>query len=534
MTDQDAIHADYVIVGGGTAGCVLANRLSADGTTRVLVLEAGPEDRNRWISMPAGVVKLFTHPSLVWPYETEPEPQLRDRRLYWPRGKVLGGTSSINGMTYVRGQAQDYDAWAHIAGSQWSFDALLPYFRRIEDHPLGPSHWHGRGGPVQIGSVAYRHAVSSAFHAAMVAAGVQDNPDYNGESQEGVSFNQVMMHDGRRVSAASAYLAPVRSRANLRVVTGAHVRRVLIEDHLAAGVEFHHGAALRHARAAREVIVCGGTIASPQLLMRSGIGPGGLLQRLGIDVVADRPDVGRHLHEQVRVQVVARTRVPTFNQESRGFALARHALRYALERRGLLTTTASQVNAFIRSGPDVDRPDLQIVFRPASGDYRDRRFVGHRFPGVMAMAGLLRPRGRGHVELRSSDVDAPPRIVTGHLVDGDDTDRLVRAIRFLRRVFETAPLAGQIDAEMQPGCDAQDDAALRAYVHATANSLFHAVGTCAMGLHEDAVTDPHLRVRGVGRLRVVDASVMPLVPSGNTCAPVLMLAEKAADLVRNG
>jgi choline dehydrogenase len=532
VTHADAIDADYLIVGGGTAGCVLANRLSTDGATRVLLLEAGPEDRNPWIRMPAGVAKLFTHPTLVWPYETVPEPQLRERRLYWPRGKVLGGTSSINGMTWARGQAQDYDAWAQVAGAQWAFDAVLPYFRRIEDHPLGPSHWHGRGGPMRIGTVMYRHATSRAFQAAMIAAGVPDNPDYNGASQEGVSFNQVMMHDGHRVSAASAYLTPVRHRPNLRVVTGACVRRILFEGRRAAAVEFHHAGQRRHARAAREVILCGGAIASPQLLMRSGVGPGARLRQLGIDVIADRPRVGRNLQEQVRVQLVARARSATFNQESRGFALARHALRYAIARQGLLTATASQVNAFIRSGPEIERPDLQIVFRPASGDYRGRRFVAHRFQGVMAMAGLLRPRSRGHVELQSGDVDAAPRIVTGHLLDDDDTERLMRGIRFLRRVFATDPLAAQIEAEMQPGLDAQDDAALRDYVHATANSLFHAVGTCAMGLDGDAVTDPHLRVRDVAALRVVDASVMPLVPSGNTCAPVLMLAEKAADLIR--
>ena len=532
MKDAEAIDVDYVIVGGGTAGCVLANRLSADGRTRVALLEAGPEDHSRWIRMPAGVVKLFTHPRLVWPYETDPEPQLSERRLYWPRGKVLGGTSSINGMTYVRGQPQDCDAWAAIAGAQWSFDAVLPCFRRIEDHPLGPSHWHGRGGPVQIGTVTYRHAASIAFHAAMVAVGVPDNPDYNGETQDGVSFNQVMMHDGRRVSAASAYLAPARNRANLRVVTGARVHRIVFDRQRATGVVFDQRGTRGHAHASREVILCAGTIASPELLMRSGVGPGALLQRLGIVVIADRAWVGRNLQEHVRVQVVARTRNATFNQESRGFALARHAVRYAIARRGLLTSTASQVNAFIRSGADVERPDLQIVFRPASGDYRGRRFVGHRFPGVMAMAGLLRPRSRGHVELRSGDIEVSPRIVTGHLLDGDDTERLVRAIRFLRSVFATAPLAEQVQSEMQPGSDMQDDAALRAYVHATANSLFHAVGTCAMGLHADAVTDPQLRVRGVEALRVVDASVMPLVPSGNTCAPVLMIAEKAADLIR--
>jgi len=523
--------ADYVIVGGGTAGCVLANRLSADPRCTVVVLEAGPEDRNPWIRMPAGVAKLFTHPALVWPYETEPEAQLGGRTLYWPRGKVLGGTSSINGMTYVRGQAQDYDAWSAVAGAQWAYEAVLPYFRRLEDHPLGPSRWHGRGGPVGIGAVGYRHPVSEAFRAAMIHAGIPANDDCNGARQEGVAFNQVMMRDGRRVSAASAYLAPVRRRPNLRVVTRAVVARVAIEQGRAIGVHIAADGTTRLVRATREVLLCAGAVASPQLLMLSGIGPAQDLQALGIPVVADRPLVGRNLQEHVRAQVVVRTRNATFNQESRGAWLARHVLAYAIARRGLLTSTASQVNAFVRSGPDADRPDLQIVFRPASGDYRGRRFVGHAFPGVMAMAGLLRPRSRGTITLGSKDPSASPRIVTGHLRDPDDMERLVRGVRLLRRVFATAPLDREVDHEVQPGPGLVDDDALRDYVRGNASSLFHAVGTCAMGLEASAVTALELCVRGVAGLRVVDASVMPLVPSGNTCAAVIMVAEKAADLI---
>jgi len=530
LSDATA-EADYVVVGGGTAGCVLAHRLSADPACRVVVLEAGPTDRSPWIRIPAGVAKLFAHPRLVWPYTTEREPQLDGRSLYWPRGKVLGGTSSINGMTYVRGQPEDYDAWAALAGPQWSFGAVLPYFRRLEDHPLGPNHWHGRDGPVQVGVVTYRHPLSEAFHAAMVAAGVPANDDWNGARQEGVAFNQVMMHDGRRVSAASAYLAPVRRRANLRVVTDALVRRIAFDGRRATAAVYDQSGVRREVRAAREIVLCAGTVASPQLLMLSGIGDAQALRALGIDVVLDRPAVGRNLQEHVRTQVVLRMRMPTLNQESRGPSLMRHALRYALARRGLLTSTASQVNAFVRSGADVARPDLQILFRPASGDYRGRRFVGHPFPGVMAMAGLLQPRSRGRLALRSADPRALPRIVTGHLVDEEDTERLVRGIRFLRRVFATAPFGAHVDAEVQPGPDVRDDDALRAYVRGNANSQFHAVGTCAMGHDDDAVTTPALTVRGLDGLRVVDASVMPLVPSGNTCAPVLMLAEKAADLI---
>jgi len=462
---------------------------------------------------------------------TEPEPQLDGRTLYWPRGKVIGGTSSINGMTYVRGQPEDYDAWAQLAGEGWSFAQLLPYFRRIETHPLGPSHWHGDRGPVHIGSVAYRHPVSEAFHAAMVATGIAANPDWNGARQEGVAFNQVMMRDAQRVSAATAYLQPVRHRRNLRVVTRARALRVLFAQGRATGVEMLRGGTSAFVRARKEVIVCAGTVASPQLLMLSGVGPAAVLAAHGIPVVADLAAVGANLQEHVRTQLVARVRIPTFNQESRGLALVAHVLRYLVRREGLLTATASQVNAFVRVSPAAARPDMQIVFRPASGDYRGRRFVAHRFPGVMAMAGLLRPESRGSITLRTRDPLDAPRIVTGHLTAHADIELLVRGLRFVRTVFAAAPLAQMVEAEIQPGAGVRDEDALSDYVRATANSLFHAVGTCAMGLDGDAVTTPALEVRHVRGLRVVDASVMPVVPSGNTCAAVLMLAERAADLI---
>ena len=528
--DADDV-ADYVIVGAGTAGCVLANRLTADPACQVIVLEAGPEARSPWIRIPAGVSRLFAHPRLVWRYDTEPEPQLGNRRLYWPRGRVVGGTSSINGMTYVRGHPADYERWASVAGDGWSFDALLPYFRRLEAHPLGPSHWHGADGPVRIGGVTDPHPLSVAFRAAMLAAGIADNPDYNGATQDGVAFNQLMMVDGRRVSAATAYLDPVRGRANLRVVTNALARRVVVEDGRAVGVAIEQHGAHRVVRARREVLVCAGTVASPQLLQLSGIGPAGALRALGIPVVADRAQVGRNLQEHVRTQVVLRTRVPSFNQDSRGVALVRHVATYALRRRGLLTATASQVNAFVRSSPAAPRPDLQIVFRPLSGDYVGRRFASHRFPGVMVMVGLSRPESRGVIALRSADPGVAPAIVTGHLTHPQDARLLLGGLRFVRSVCATPPLRALVDAEMQPGRGVDDDEALLAYIHANASSLFHAVGTCAMGRDDDAVVTESLTVRGVAGMRVVDASVMPFVPTGNTCAPVMMLAEKAADLV---
>jgi choline dehydrogenase len=369
------------------------------------------------------------------------------------------------------------------------------------------------------------------FRTAMVATGVPENVDYNGAQQEGVAFNQVTMHAGRRVSAASAYLAPVRHRSNLEVLTHALARRMVFDDRRAIGVEVDRFGRREIVRARREVLLCAGTIASPQLLMLSGIGPADALHALDIPVVADSPNVGRNLQEHVRASVVVRTRVPTFNQEGRGIALLRHVVRYATRRRGLLTATASQVNAFVRSSRDSVRPDITVVFRPASGDYVGARFVPHVFAGVMAMVGVMRPRSTGSVSLASPDPAAPPVIVSGHLLDSADADTLLRGVRLVRRVFATPPLRDAVDAEVQPGASVEDDDALREYLRATANSLFHATGTCSMGIDAGAVVTPQLEVRGVNGLRVVDASIMPSVPSGNTCAPVMMVAEKAADLV---
>jgi choline dehydrogenase len=523
--------ADYLIVGGGTAGCVLANRLSADSGCRVVVLEAGDDDTSPLISMPAGVAKLFHHPRLNWRYQTEPEQALGGRTLYWPRGKVLGGTSSINGMTYVRGQDSDYDAWSQLTAGAWSWASVLPYFKRLEDRPFGVPEFRGGGGPLKIGWISEPHPLAEAFLRSSVAAGVARNHDYNGPSQEGISYSQVMMRDGVRSSAASAYLAPVRGRANLQVLTNSLVRRIVIEDGRATGVEFERDSKVQTIRARREVLVCGGTIASPQLLMLSGIGDARTLAALGIPVAADRPAVGRNMQEHVRAQLVYRTRIPSLNQEARGLRLAGQVARYAWRKRGLLASTASQVNGFVRSSLDVDRPDLQLVFRPSSGDYREGRFVIHDYPGVMAMVGLLRPRSRGHVTLRAADPHAPPSIVVGHLTDEADYEPLIRGVKLMRRIFAIAPLANDVEDEVRPGKDVGDDAALRSYIRDTADSLYHAVGTCAMGSDPASVTTPELRVRGIDALRVVDASVMPLVPSGNTTAAVLMIAERAADIV---
>jgi choline dehydrogenase len=389
----------------------------------------------------------------------------------------------------------------------------------------------GAQGPFGIGSIDAPHSLSQAFLDAAVAAGVPANADYNGARQDGIAFNQVMMRDGRRVSAASAYLDPVRGRRNLHVLTRCLVRRIVIENGRAVGVEFERDGEVRRMQARREVILCAGTIASPQVLLLSGVGDGAALTTLGIPIIADRPQVGRDMQEHVRAQVAYRTRVPSYNRRARGWRLGREVLRYGLTRRGVLAVTASEVNGFVRTTQDLPRPDLQLVFRPSSGDYQDGRYAVHGYEGVMAMAGLLHPRSRGHVALKRADPHAPPAIVAGHLADPDDVAPLISGIRLLRRIFATPPLADLVADEVRPGAPVREDAALRDYVYATADSLYHAVGTCAMGLAERAVTTPELRVRGVDALRVVDASVMPSLPSGNTTAAVLMIAERAADFI---
>ncbi|MFO1413474.1 MAG: GMC family oxidoreductase N-terminal domain-containing protein [Burkholderiales bacterium] len=526
------MQADYVIVGGGTAGCVLANRLSADPAVQVVLVEAGGEAASPWIRMPAGVAKLYPHPQLNWRYWTTAEPALDGRRLYWPRGRVLGGTSALNGMTFVRGNPLDYDDWARVAGDAWSWRGVLPYFLRLEDFPGGDPALRGRDGPVAVRAVAAPHPLTRAFLAAAAANGIPLLDDYNGAQQDGIGVTQATVRDGVRVCAASAYLAPVRARVNLRVLTGALATRITFDGTRATGIAVARGGEVQHVTAIREVLVCAGTVASPQLLMVSGIGDAVALRALGVPVVADRPAVGARLQEHVRVQLVYRTRVPSQNREARGWRLAREAMRYALARRGLLATTASQANGFVRSPSARDRPDLQLVFRPSSGDYRDGRYTVHDDEGVMAMASLLRPASRGRIALASADPRVPPAIMPQHLAAPEDAEALLHGVRVLRRIFATAPLADRMRDELKPGPAAADDAALRRFIVATADSAYHAVGTCAMGTADEAVVTPDLRVRGVTALRVVDASVMPALPTGNTVAAVYMVAERAADCIR--
>jgi len=530
---------DYIIVGAGTAGCVLAARLSAERARRVLLLEAGGSDRSPWIEVPIGYGRTFNDARFNWMYEAQPDAALDNRRAFWPRGKVLGGSSSINAMVYVRGQPQDFDDW-HAAGNPgWSWQEVLPYFRKLEDHPLGPSTYHGRGGPVAVSDVRHEvHPLCHNFIDACASLGIARTEDFNGEHSEGAGIWQLSIRDGRRVSSASAYLRPARGRDNLELRLRAHVLRVTFSGRRADGVEYLQDGVRQRAQARAEVLLAAGAVSSPQLLELSGVGAGALLHSLGIAVIADRPPVGEGLQDHVAVSYFYRSRVPTLNNQLApwyGKVLA--AIRYALTRRGPLAMSVNQAGAFLRSRPELARPNLHIYFNPAS--YSTTTVSGSRrllnpdpFAGFLMSFNTCRPTSRGSIHLRSADPLAAPAITPNSLSTQGDVRDVYDGARILRRIAAAAPLAEVTSSEREPGPDVLRDEAVLADFRRRAGSVFHACGTCAMGTDAArAVVDPRLRVHGVEALRVVDAAVFPNLTSGNTNTPTLMVAEKAADLI---
>jgi choline dehydrogenase len=520
---------DYIIVGAGSAGCVLANRLSADPSRRVLLLEAGGRDWHPFIHMPAGIAKLVGKKGVNWDYTTEPEPHLGNRRLWWPRGKVLGGSSSINAMCYIRGHRADYDEWAAMGATGWDWDAVLPYFKRAEHNERGGDAFHGTGGPLNVDDLRHHNPLSDVFLAASGEAGFAANDDFNGARQDGFGYYQVTQKDGARCSTAAGYLAPVRDRPNLTVLTGALTRRVLLDGTRAAGVEYLHRGAVQRAEATREVILCGGALNSPQVLMLSGIGPADELRRHGIAVAVDAPEVGRNLHDHLDACTIHRcTRDVTYDHTN-DLAVA---WEYYLHRRGIGTSNVAESGGFVRSdlAPD-ERPDIQFHFVPAMlEDHGRQRLPGH---GYTLHACALRPLSRGRVALASADPAAKVRIHANYLGDpqGFDLRVLIEAVRLSRRILQQPAFRDWQAGEIFPGEDARDDAALADFVRRKAETIYHPVGTCRMGADARAVVDPQLRVNGVAALRVVDASVMPRLIGGNTNAPTVMIAERAGDLV---
>ncbi len=531
---------DYIVVGAGSAGCVLANRLTEDGTATVLLLEAGGKDTNPLIHIPVGYAKTLKDPKVNWLYETEADPTSGDRPHVWPRGKVLGGSSSINGLLYVRGQAADYDNWAQLGCTGWSFSDVLPYFKRAEGNErLKGDPLHGGDGPLNVSDITEHHPVSDAVIAAGVEAGLPFNDDCNGVSQDGISYFQLTVKNGRRWSAAMAYLRPALPRRNLTLVTDAQAEQVVIENGRAIGVRYHTGGQSVTARARREVILSGGAVNSPQLLELSGIGDPHVLRAAGIDVKVAAPGVGANLQDHYVVSLQYRLKdCVSVNELSRGWRLMREAARYATMRKGLLTMSAAHIQAYIRTRPGLDGPDVQYHILPATVDVekftQKQIWELERLPGLTMAACQLRPESRGTIHVKSADPLARPAIRPNYLSDQLDRDTIVAGLKWGRMLSTMPALKPYVVGEMMPGPDAPGDAELLAYAQQAGTTIYHPVGTCAMGRAGDpnAVVDHELRVRGVEGLRVVDASVMPRLVSGNTNAPTIMIAEKASDLIR--
>ena len=522
---------DYIIIGAGSAGCVLANRLSEDPTLRVLLLEAGPRDWHPFIHMPAGLAKLVGQKGINWNYDTAPEPQLNQRRLWWPRGKVLGGSSSINAMCYIRGVARDYDEWAAAGAQGWDWNSALPYFKRAERNSRGGDALHGDSGPLHVSDLRYTNPLSTAFIEAGQQAGFRHNHDFNGSEQVGVGLYQVTQKDGARCSSAVAYLQPARSRPNLEVVTGALVRRILLANGRANGLAYAKDGVETQAQADREVLLSGGAINSPQLLMLSGIGPADHLAAHGIDVALDAPQVGQNLQDHLDICTLQHsTQRITYDRASE----LKTAFDYFLRgHKGPGSSNIAEAGGFLRSAlaPD-ERADMQLHFVPAMLDDHGRnRLQGD---GYTLHACFLRPRSRGRITLNSADPRADARIEANYLSDaeGFDLKMMLECAKLSRELFAQKAFDPYRGAPIHPARNDLSDSELVEFIRTKAESVYHPIGTCRMGSDENAVVDTQLRVRGVEGLRVIDASVMPTLIGGNTNAPTIMIAERASDLIR--
>ncbi len=522
---------DYIIVGAGSAGCVLANRLSADPAVRVLLLEAGGRDTNPWIHIPVGYFKTMHNPKTDWCFRTEPDPGINGRSIPWPRGKVLGGSSAINGLLYIRGQRQDYDQWRQLGNVGWGWDDVLPYFKRSENQERGADDFHGTGGPLAVSDMRIRHEICDAIIAAAVEIGIPANPDFNGPSQEGAGYFQLTARNGLRCSTAVGYLRPVRNRPNLRIVTGALAARIVFERRRAAGVVLTADGATREARARGEVILAAGAIGSPHLLELSGVGRGDVVRKLDLPLIHELPGVGENLQDHLQARAVYQTRRPiTLNDQVHNpLRKLMMGIEFALKRSGPLTMAASEVAIFARTRPELETPDVQFHIQPWSADSPGEGL--HRFSAFTASVCQLRPESRGRIVPRSPDPAAAPAIHPNYLATYTDQRTIVEGIRLGRRLAATRTLSGHIAAEYRPGADIATDEALLDWARNTATTIYHPSGTCRMGSDPLAVVDARLRVRGVAGLRVVDASIMPTLVSGNTNAPTVMIAEKAADMI---
>lgn len=544
MSDQ--IVADYIIVGAGSAGCVLANRLSADPRNKVLLLEAGGDDRplhnpkqfwsNIMVQTPIGFGKTLNDPKVNWLYETEPDPSSGGRKHKWPKGKVLGGSSSINGLLYIRGQSADYDGWRQMGCTGWSYEEVLPYFRRAEHQERGEDEWHGTGGPLNVADFSEQNEVSKALHDACVEAGIPASRDINARQQEGVTWFQTTTRKGRRHSTAVGYLHPVMNRPNLQVETEALTHRVLFEGKRAVGVEYEQHGQKKIARANAEVILAAGAVASPQILELSGVGKGEILKEFGIPVVHESSNVGENLqdHYMIGCQWRVKKEYKTVNELSHGLQLVKEVLKYGLTGKGLLSYAVAHVVAFTKTRPELENPDCQFHLMAASMDLDElakrQALVLEKEPGLTCTPCQLRPESRGHIHIKSPNPRDYPRIVANYLADPLDQQFAVDSLKLAKKIMSQPAIAKYL---AEPGTTPfpDTDEGILEYARVVGGTLYHAAGTARMGSDPAAVVDPELRVIGVEGLRVIDASIMPKIASGNTNAPTIMIAEKGADMV---
>ncbi len=526
------MQADYVIIGAGSAGCVLADRLSEDGRAQVVLLEAGPRDRHPWIHVPAGVLKLLRHPVINWNYTAEPQPATGDRPIHWPRGRVLGGSSSINGMLYIRGNAADYDGWAQRGCRGWSWDEVLPYFMKSENYVSGDGPNRAKGGPLQVEDYRTILPLTHRFVEAAQQAGFALSPDLNGPQQEGVGYSQMSRNGRFRGSTATTFLRRARGRANLCIETDARVARLIFDGKRCTGVAFQQDGVMREIRAAREVILSGGTVNSPHLLQISGVGSAAHLKSIGVEVRHDLPGVGANLSDHYCARIAHRVKdAVSINQLARGVRLAGEVARWLTTGRGALTFGVSSAMVLARSREGLASPDIQLLFTPAS--YDNLRFGAlEREAGMTVACSIARPESRGTIMAVSPDPFAHPVIRPNYLSAADDLRVLVAGLRHARRIFEAPALARHSASETAPGSDVRTDEALADFGRRTGTTVYHPVGTCRMGEDPQAVVDSRLRVHGLAGLRVIDASVMPSVTTTNTNAPTIMIAEKGADMIR--